>query len=121
MGSSRPVVDELSRQECVGLLARQPVGRLAVSVDALPAVFPVNFALSGEDIVFRCAAGTKFSAATAGSVVAFEVDGYDTANREGWSVINRAIAEEVIAPEERRALADLPLESWGLGDAADKI
>jgi hypothetical protein len=97
------------------------VGRLAVSVDALPAVFPVNFAVDGEDVVFRCTEGTKFTAATAGSVVAFEVDAFDMNGREGWSVLVRGIAEEVTDKAEQEALTRLPLVSWGLGASADKF
>jgi nitroimidazol reductase NimA-like FMN-containing flavoprotein (pyridoxamine 5'-phosphate oxidase superfamily) len=116
-----PFLEELDRQQCLALASNEPVGRLAVSVDALPAVFPVNFAIASEDVVFRCTVGTKFAAATMGSVVAFEVDSFDAGEEEGWSVLIQGVAEEVTDPTDQAALAALPLVSWGLGDAADRF
>ena len=49
----------LSRAECLALLRDSLVGRVVVTDRALPAAFPVNFALLGEDVVFRTTAGSK--------------------------------------------------------------
>jgi uncharacterized protein len=85
------LVDEglelLDEEECLQLAATRPVGRVAVSLDALPAVFPVNFRLDGRDVVFRTGPGTKLQAALRNAVVAFEVDDFDTDGRSGWSVM----------------------------------
>ena len=79
----------LPRQECLGLLATVPIGRVGVTMNALPVVLPVNFAVFDGDIVFRTVDGTKFHAAVAGTVVAFEVDSYDSEGTSGWSVVIR--------------------------------
>ena len=42
---------DLSRDECLGYLARVPVARVGVTIGALPAIFPVNFRMRGEDLV----------------------------------------------------------------------
>lgn len=104
----------LGEAECLALAARRPIGRVAVSVGALPAVFPVNFCFVGRDVVFRTASGTKFAAAVRGTVVAFEVDDFDTVGHSGWSVMIVGEASEVAASE----LADiepLPVRAWAHG------
>ena len=104
----------LTEQECFALVGRRPIGRVAVSVGALPAVFPVNFCLVNHDVVFRTAAGTKFSAALHGTVVAFEVDDFDPAGHCGWSVLMVGQASEV-SGTELAALEPLPVRPWARG------
>ena len=67
----------LTPDQCQDLLARSGVGRVGVTVAALPAIFPVNYALLGDDIVFLTGEGTKLRAAADRAVVAFQVDGFD--------------------------------------------
>src|SRR5262249_15027106 len=56
----RTQLEVLDRDECLALLARESLGRLAVvSDDGRPYVFPVNFALDGAAVVFRTDHGTK--------------------------------------------------------------
>jgi nitroimidazol reductase NimA-like FMN-containing flavoprotein (pyridoxamine 5'-phosphate oxidase superfamily) len=59
-----------------------------------PTIFPVNYALDGEAVVFRTAPGTKLDHAER-APVAFEVDGLDRERREGWSVVVHGRLEEV--------------------------
>jgi uncharacterized protein len=63
------------------------VGRVGVTIGALPAIFPVNHRLVDGCVVFRSSPGSKLSAASSGAVVAFEVDDYNAADRSGWSVL----------------------------------
>ncbi len=58
----RTGLEVLERHECLRLLASQPVGRVAVVVDAWPMIFPVNYALDGDSIVFRTDEGSKLPA-----------------------------------------------------------
>lgn len=76
----------LDERDCLRLLASQNVGRVAVSIGALPAIFPVNYRVSGNAVYFRTGEGTKLSAALSRSVVAFEVDSVDPVHHSGWSV-----------------------------------
>ncbi len=105
----------LSRQECLMLLAQVSVGRVAVSMNALPAIFPVNFAMLGEDVVFRTGTGTKLAAAVTNSVVAFEVDDFDDERRLGWSVMVVGTASEVMAAIDLEAAEQLNLSPWAVG------
>lgn len=77
----------LTEDECLTLLATGEIGRVGVTIGSLPAIFPVNFRVLDGDVVLRTAPGSKLAAATAGQVVAFEVDDYEHAERIGWSVL----------------------------------
>ena len=76
----------LDEEECYALLAGASLGRVGVTVGAMPAIFPVNFALVGRHVVFSTGLGTKLTAALAGSVVAFEADWADETGGAAWSV-----------------------------------
>jgi uncharacterized protein len=85
----------LTEDQARGLLATGEVGRIGITIGALPAIFPVNYRLIDGSIVFRTAPGSKMSAATEGAVVAFEVDDYQLADRSGWSVLAIGRAEVI--------------------------
>jgi nitroimidazol reductase NimA-like FMN-containing flavoprotein (pyridoxamine 5'-phosphate oxidase superfamily) len=106
----------LSREQCLALLATRQVGRLGVSIEALPAILPVNFRLFDDRIVVRTVVGTKLDAAVAQAVVAFEVDDYDPGGRWGWSVLVRGAGAEVTRPDELEAVKALPLRAWAFRD-----
>ncbi|MBB2910123.1 nitroimidazol reductase NimA-like FMN-containing flavoprotein (pyridoxamine 5'-phosphate oxidase superfamily) [Streptosporangium becharense] len=105
----------LSREECMRLMASCPIGRIVFTDRALPAVQPVNFYLDGEDIVIRTTAGSKLAAATRRTIVAFEVDDFDTVARTGWSVTAVGHARAAEDPAETARLAALPLTPWAPG------
>jgi uncharacterized protein len=86
-------LEVLDEREATRLLASGEVGRVGVTIGALPAIFPVNYRLIDGCIVFRSSPGSKLSAAMSRAVVAFEVDDYNVADRSGWSVL-------VIGPSE---------------------
>lgn len=102
----------LSRQECLALLAMARVGRLGVSIEALPAILPVNFRLARDRIVIRTVPGTKLAAAATQAVVAFEVDDYDPQGTWGWSVLVRGASTEIVDPGELAEARALPLRAW---------
>lgn len=85
----------LTEQQCYALLATGEVGRVGISMGALPAIFPVNYRIIDGAIVFRTAPGSKLAAATDGAIVAFEVDDYQLGDRTGWSVLAVGQAEVV--------------------------
>ncbi len=106
----------LSVDECRRRIGREGVGRVAVTVNALPAIFPVNYATLDGDIVFRTGPGTKLDAAIAGAVVAFEIDDIDYVEHTGWSVLVVGIARTITDPAERARAGALPLAVWAGGD-----
>jgi uncharacterized protein len=106
----------LSPAQCRDLLTRASVGRVAVTVAALPAIFPVNYALLGDDILFVTGEGTKLRAALERAVVAFQVDHIDEASGSGWSVMAVGIAEEITEPTEIKAAEAMDLRPFAAGD-----
>ena len=108
-------VRELTRAECFELLAGGQFGRVAVTDDRGPVVFPVNYVLDRHTVVFRTEDGTKLHAAGRGSRVCFEVDQADPATHTGWSVIVRGMTREVTNSAEVRRLDGLGAEPWAPG------
>jgi uncharacterized protein len=105
----------LTEEECRGLLCTQSVGRIAVSVGALPAILPVNYAVVDDDIVFLTGEGLKLRAALENTVVGFEVDSLDEALDYGWSVLVVGVAREV-TEAERDGIAPIRVSPWAGGD-----
>lgn len=112
MSLDRNGMATLSREACLGHLGRTGVGRVAVSVGALPAIFPVNYAMRGEDVVFRTTPGTKLAAAVRNTVIAFEVDDADRMSHTGWSVLVVGPSREITDPNELAETNRLPLRRW---------
>jgi nitroimidazol reductase NimA-like FMN-containing flavoprotein (pyridoxamine 5'-phosphate oxidase superfamily) len=102
------VVQELEARECWSLLAAAEVGRLALSVDGSPEIFPVNHAVDGQRVLVRTAAGTKLFAAV-GRDVALEVDGVDDGT--AWSVVAKGVGAEVLDPAGLQRAEEL-LDPW---------
>ena len=108
-------IQHLSREECLRLLASERLGRVSLSIGALPLILPVHYVLHDDHVVLRIGAGTRLSAALKGSVVGFEVDGENADATAGWSVLIVGHAVELRdqqALEEARSLA---LSSWTPG------
>jgi uncharacterized protein len=106
----------LSPEQCHDLLRRNDVGRVAVTVAALPAIFPVNYAVVEGDIVFRTGQGTKLRAAVERAVVAFQIDHFDRSIGSGWSVMAVGLAEEITEPGELARVQRLALRPFAGGD-----
>ena len=115
-----PKLDVLSREECLALLATVPIGRVGVTMNALPVVLPVNFAVLDGDIVFRTVDGTKFYAAATGTVLAFEVDSYDPDGTSGWSVVIQGASKVVTDPSELDRVRRLIVDPWAVDGSADR-
>jgi uncharacterized protein len=116
---SRTGIEWLDRDECLRLLGSDDIGRIAVVAGGAPSVFPVNYALDGDAIVFRTDAGTKLDAGPR-APVCFEVDAFDRAARIGWSVMAVGRLEEVTERDAHtlERLQDLPIVPWAGGAKA---
>lgn len=118
---SELVLELLPEQDCQTYLAASNVGRIAVSIEALPAILPVNYLMLEESILFRTAGTSQLYRAAVDHVVAFEIDGHDPEGNFGWSVLVRGVANEIIAAPELRLARTLWLEAWPLGERADRF
>jgi hypothetical protein len=107
----------MTRDDCLRRLAGACLGRVGVSIDALPAVLPVNYRLVEDQIVLRTSPGTKLAAAASGAVVAFEIDGTDPVSHAGWSVMVVGVAHVVEDLEERSRFERIGIPRWAPGPA----
>jgi Pyridoxamine 5'-phosphate oxidase len=76
----------LSEQECWELLAAASVGRLALSVRALPVILPAQYYLDGRRLVVCLGHHGLPERALDETVVAFAADSIDPVTRMGWLV-----------------------------------
>lgn len=109
VGESDP--QPLDPGDAMAFLATHDFGRVAVSIASLPAVVAVHYELVDDAIVFAAERGSRFAAAVAGAVVAFEVDDYDPAARTGRSVVAVGRASAFLAT---------PRHAWGTVLGSDR-
>ena len=105
----------LKAEEALALLKRggQPVGRLVATLSGEPLVFPLNFVVDGDAVVFRTEVGTKLTAITR-SMVTFEVDDIERTGA-GWAVSFEGLAQEILDADPPALLARISataLDTW---------
>jgi nitroimidazol reductase NimA-like FMN-containing flavoprotein (pyridoxamine 5'-phosphate oxidase superfamily) len=103
-------VTELSDPHSWGLLAQRSLGRLGLSVNNQPEIFPVNYYADGQRILFRTAEGTKLTDLVANGSVVFEVDA--EGDDRSWSVIAKGRARILTEAAEISAADRSPLPEW---------
>ena len=104
-------VEILDRDESVALLGARGVCRVVFTVDTLPAVLPVNYAVDAGALVLSTGAGSRLASAADGGVLAAQVDDLDSETRSGWSVVVTGVAELLPDGEEWRRLRGL-VDQW---------
>lgn len=96
-------IEVLSRDECLALLARHGLGRLAILVGGRPDIVPVNYALGPGGLVIHTRHDGLLDRATRLSA-AFEIDGIDS-GRRAWSVTVRGTLEDITGAVDHRSVA----------------
>lgn len=115
-------LEVLDEHECFRLLASTQLGRVALTVGALPVILPVHYALLDHDPVFRTDHGAKLMAASAGNILALEADDADPVNHHGWSVLVTGPAEVLHDGPDLERAKQLPLEPWvGRGEVFVRV
>jgi nitroimidazol reductase NimA-like FMN-containing flavoprotein (pyridoxamine 5'-phosphate oxidase superfamily) len=110
-------LEVLSRDECLRLLGKATVGRIALSRGALPTVVPVNFCVKDEQIFVRTSPKNRLATTLNGQVVAFEVDDFDPMCDSGWTVTVTGLALALTNAAGRDEVKLAPLTRWApLGD-----
>ena len=109
-------LEVLDETECWGLISRDTLGRIAYTHRAMPAIRPVNYVLSGHDVLIRTAPSSEMGRSLDGQVVALEVDQIDRSTRSGWVVVitGTATATDLTGQPPRPSLAGL--EPWAAGE-----
>ena len=80
--------------ECRRLLKTRAVGRIGTSIDALPVVMPVFYAVDGNYVVLRSIPDTPVGKALEDCVVCLEVDSLGEED-DAWGVVVTGQAERV--------------------------
>lgn len=112
------VLEHLDEAECLRLIAPGGIGRVAYTGTYDLTVLPVNYKLQDGAILFRTSADSltveDLRTGFKGSEyrVAFEVDDFDYANREGWSVLVQGPAHHVDDETERADALAAGVEAW---------
>ncbi len=99
----------LDSVEAWARLRSKSFGRLAVSVDGQPDIFPVNFLANESGIYIRTENGTKLERIEGNPHVAFEVD--DVTDSRAWSVVVKGNAQRMDETAVAAA-SHLPLWTW---------
>ena len=113
-----PVVDHLDEAECLRLMSLGGIGRIAYSGPTGVTVLPVNYKLHDGTVVFRTAqdgpldGDLRTGIASAEYKVAFEIDDFDLAAREGWSILIQGAAHHVDSEDERASVLEAGIEPW---------
>ncbi|GAA0921957.1 pyridoxamine 5'-phosphate oxidase family protein [Nonomuraea longicatena] len=103
---AHPVLEKLEKEECLRLIEPGGIGRIAYEGLRGVTVLPVNYRLDAGTIVFRTADGGPMDSELRSGLegvdvmIAFEVDRFDEAHRQGWSVLVQGPAHHLTeAPE----------------------
>jgi nitroimidazol reductase NimA-like FMN-containing flavoprotein (pyridoxamine 5'-phosphate oxidase superfamily) len=94
----RTGIEIIDRSECLRLLADETFGRVGVLDGGHPLILPVNYALDGDQVVFRTGEGTKLDAVR--GPACFEIDAHDDRAHTGWSVVVRGRLEQATADQQ---------------------
>jgi nitroimidazol reductase NimA-like FMN-containing flavoprotein (pyridoxamine 5'-phosphate oxidase superfamily) len=115
-------LDVLDEHECLRLLSTAHFGRVALTVGALPVIFPIHFTLFDGDPVFRTDPGAKLMAASNGNILCLEADHSDELSHRGWSVMVTGPADVITDERDLDRVRDLPLRPWvGSGDVYVRV
>ena len=107
---------DLSREDCLDLLAAGTVARVAVSTPEGPHVVPVNYCLFEDTVVVRTSSYSLLGTHARDAVVAFEIDDSEPRSRAGWSVMVRGRCTVESDPRTIRAIrAATPDGPWAGG------
>ncbi len=87
MNSVNSIGDVLTEADCLALLRTRTFGRIAFTSGALPVIAPVEYVFDDGAVTFRTESALKLGAASHGDVLAFEIDSFDHARGEGWTVL----------------------------------
>jgi hypothetical protein len=78
--------DEMATSECWDRLKSTSLGRLGLSISALPAILPVQYYVEGDALAICLGHYTYVGRAVDNAVVAFAADAIDSTTGLGWTV-----------------------------------
>lgn len=115
---SERTIETLDEAECRRLISPGGIGRIAYQSRFGPAVLPVNYRVHDGGVLFRTAAHSPLDEDLRTGIgdaeyrVAFEIDSFDPATRQGWSVLVQGAAHHVQPGAERDSALTADVEPW---------
>lgn len=103
-------VTVLSEEQCWALISGVALGRLVTNMDGAQEIFPVNFVVQRQTVLFRTAEGTKLFGTIMNDQVLFEADDHTVAG--GWSVVIRGTARVLFGADEIHEADRAGLYPW---------
>jgi len=100
-------VESLDEATCWELLRTASLGRIAVSFQGEPEIYPINFIAVDGRLLIRTTQGTKLLKLTINEKVALETD--SVGQHTAWSVIVKGTARVVESQDEIFEAEQLPL------------
>lgn len=113
MGGMNENIDPVIVLDSVQSMARlraQDLGRIVTHIGETIDIFPVNYVVDGDGILFRTAPGSKLFELTVNADVLFQVD--DHTDADAWSVIVRGRAEALETDAEVDRAERAGLRPW---------
>jgi len=111
----------MTERECLEAMASAAIGRVAITHQVMPYIFPVNFVMADRSVYFAVMSRSILAAATQRSVVAFQTDSLDLESGSGWTVVGVGHAYEVSEPSETRALTNSVPKPWMTDDGPEHV
>jgi nitroimidazol reductase NimA-like FMN-containing flavoprotein (pyridoxamine 5'-phosphate oxidase superfamily) len=118
---AQAIMEQLDEAECLRLVSHRVIGRLAFVGRYDLTVQPVNYRLVDGAILFRTEQDSltgedlRTGIRHADYRVAFEVDEFDTAAQEGWSVLIQGPAHHLDTEAEQAVALAAGVEPWAPG------
>ena len=118
---NEPFLDRLDEAECLRLISPGGIGRIVYMGRYGLTVLPVNYKLHDGSILFRTGQDSptgedlQTGIAHAEYQVAFEIDNFNPAAHEGWSVLIHGPAHQMTTDAERALVEESGVEPWGPG------
>jgi len=78
--------DHFDEERCLALLRRTQFGRVALSLSAVPVVFPVRYTVQDQGI-FMAVRVEQLAKALNGAVAALQADGYEEDSDKRWTAL----------------------------------
>jgi hypothetical protein len=86
--------DHFDDEQCFTLLGRAQLGRIALSLRAVPVVFPVRYALNGGELLFTLSV-EQLAKALDRSIATLQADGFEEDGGPRWTVLAAGTVQRV--------------------------
>lgn len=98
--------------QCLALAHTVSIGRIALSVHAMPIILPMSFTMLNGEPVFPIGSGSIARAAQRNEVVCFETDWVDPTSSAAWSIAIVGKVSLVSDPVDLDTISARDFGSW---------